>query len=128
MTAWAVPAATPAPAAPPADPAPPAAEPPLHHAARYAWAVLLARIDERFPLLCAKCGGEIRIIAFITDRGTVRDCVLPRGEPIAPPTIAPARGPPPWAALDAAVLDPFPSADTFTPPAPAFVFDVRLTW
>ena len=33
--------------------------------ARYAWALLLARIDEVFPLACPRCGGEMRIIAFI---------------------------------------------------------------
>jgi len=30
-------------------------------------ALLLARIYEVFPLHCTICGGEIRIIAFITD-------------------------------------------------------------
>ena len=69
-----------------------------------------------------------RIIAFITDRGTVRDILIPRGEPITPPTIAPARGPPLWAALDAVALDAFPPADTFPSPPPAFVFDQRLAW
>ena len=75
-----------------------------------------------------RCGAEMRIIAFITDRGTVRDFLIPLGEPITPPTIAPARGPPLWAALAAAVLDSLPPADTFAPPEPAFVFDQRLAW
>ena len=45
---------------------------PLHrHAARYAWALLLARIYAVFPLLCPKCGGEMRIIAFITAAAVV---------------------------------------------------------
>lgn len=35
--------------------------------ARYTWALLLVRIDEVFPLTCLKCGGEIRIIAFIAE-------------------------------------------------------------
>ncbi len=30
------------------------------------WAVLIARIDEVFPLLCPICGGPMRVIAFIT--------------------------------------------------------------
>ena len=34
-------------------------------AARYAWALLLARIDEVFPLLRPRCGGEMRIISFL---------------------------------------------------------------
>ena len=85
-------------------------------------------VDEVFPLLCPTCGGEMRIIAFITDTATVRDILIPLGEPIAPPTIAPARGPPLWAALDDAASDAFPPADTFAPPDTAFVFDQRIAW
>ena len=48
-------------------------EPIRSRVARYAWALLLARIYEAFPLLCPKCGGEMRIIAFITEAVTVRD-------------------------------------------------------
>ncbi len=65
---------------------------PLRRAARYAWAVLLARIDEVFPLRCPNGGGDMRIIAFITATAVVRDILLALGQPIAPPTIAPARG------------------------------------
>jgi hypothetical protein len=53
--------------------APGEAEAILRRAARYAWALLLARIHEVFPLVCPHCGGEMRIIAFITDAGAVRD-------------------------------------------------------
>ena len=28
------------------------------------WAVLIARIYEVFPLVCPKCGGQMRLIAF----------------------------------------------------------------
>ena len=61
VTALAVAAAT-TPPAPPPDP--PAAEPAHRHAARYAWALLLARIYELFPLVCPTCGGRMRSIAF----------------------------------------------------------------
>ena len=37
-------------------------------AAHYLWAVLIARIYEMFPLLCPKCAGQMRLIAFITHR------------------------------------------------------------
>jgi len=127
VTAMASPTATPAPTAPHPNPAPPADEPIHRRAACYAWAVLLARIDEVFPLRCSKCGGAMRIIACITDRTTVRDILLALGQPIAPPTIAPARGPPLWAAHDDATSDALP-ADTRVPPAPDFVFDQRLAW
>jgi hypothetical protein len=49
-------AATPTPAVPlPRDAA--TAEPLHRKAARYVWALLLARIYEVLPLLCPKCGG-----------------------------------------------------------------------
>ena len=38
----------------------------------YLWAMLLARIYELFPLVCPRCGGEVQIIAFITEAPTVR--------------------------------------------------------
>jgi len=40
-------------------------------AARYAWALLLARIYEVLALVCPKCGGEMRIIAFIIEAKVV---------------------------------------------------------
>jgi len=76
VTALAMPAVPPAAAVMPTLPAPPAAEPALRRAARYAWAVLLARIDEVFPLRCPNGGGEMRIIAFITETAVVRDILL----------------------------------------------------
>jgi Putative transposase len=59
VTALATPAAT-APAAPPPIPAGPADEAAHRRAARYAWALLLARIYEVFPLRCPKCGAAMR--------------------------------------------------------------------
>ena len=127
VTALALPAVT-TPAAPLRNPCAPAAEPIHRRAARYAWALLLARIYPVFPLRCSQCGGEMRIIAFITAAAVVRECLIPLGQPITPPTIAPARGPPLWAAVDAALIDAFPPDDTFAPPPPAFVFDQRIAW
>lgn len=72
--------------------------PAYRRAARYAWALLLSRIYEVLPLRCTHCGGEMRLIAFITAPVTVRDILAHLGEPAAPPRIAPARGPPLWAA------------------------------
>ena len=70
---------------PPAPNPQPAAEPAHRRAARYAWALLLARIYEVFPLVCPHCGGAMRIIAFITAAPTVRDILVHLGEPTAPP-------------------------------------------
>jgi hypothetical protein len=47
-------------------------------AAHYLWAVLIARIYEAFPLLCPMCGGQMRIIAFITHSAEIRH-ILNRG-------------------------------------------------
>ena len=38
----------------------------LHPHAHYLWATLIARIYEVFPQICPNCGGQMRIIAFIT--------------------------------------------------------------
>ena len=95
----------------------------------------MARVGEEFPLQCPACGGDIRLIAFITEPGPIRkilthlaDCGTslleqdatradrgnPRrfhrsakwkkvkddffhgqlGEPLEPPPVSPARGPP----------------------------------
>ncbi len=127
VTGLALPAVSSAAAVAPTLPAPPAAAPALRCAARYAWAVLLARLYEVFPLRCPQCGGEMRIIACITEATVVREILRALGQPIAPPTSAPARGPPLWAAMDDAASDAFP-ADILAPPAPDFVFDQRIAW
>ncbi len=43
--------------------------------ARYLWAMLLARLFEIFPLTCPHCGGEVRILAFITEARPVQSVV-----------------------------------------------------
>ena len=54
-------------------------------AARYLWAALMARIYEVFPLLCPQCGGQMNLIAFITDGPEVRKTLTHIGaEPEAP--------------------------------------------
>jgi len=32
----------------------------------------MARVGEEFPLECPACGGDIRLIAFITEPGPIR--------------------------------------------------------
>ncbi|NBQ14282.1 MAG: hypothetical protein EBU31_06655 [Proteobacteria bacterium] len=46
------------------------------------------------PLACPTCGGDIRLIAFITDPGPIRKILTHLGEPLEPPPLSPARGPP----------------------------------
>jgi hypothetical protein len=51
-------------------------------------------MGEEFPLECPACGGDIRLIAFITEPGPIRKILTHLGEPLEPPPISPARGPP----------------------------------
>ena len=50
-----------------------------HDTSRIAWTKPLARVAEEFPLECPNCGGDIRLIAFITDPGRPLDRRLPKG-------------------------------------------------
>jgi len=67
---------------------------------RIAWAKLIARVGEEFPLECPACGGASRLIAFITEPGPIWKILTNLGEPLEPPPVSPARGPPSdWGAL-----------------------------
>ena len=61
---------------------------------RIAWAKLLARVGEEFPLQCPTCGGDVQLIRFITDPTPIRKILTHLGEPLEPPHVSPARGPP----------------------------------
>ena len=78
---------------------PPTPEPatPKRSKAHYLWAVLIARIFEVFPLLCPKCGGQMRLIAFVTEGVQICKILDHIGVDSEPPHISPARGPPLWA-------------------------------
>ena len=65
---------------------------PAKRAAHYLWAVLIARIYEVFPLLCPLCGGQMRIIAFITHSADIRQILEHIGVEPEPAHISPARG------------------------------------
>ena len=69
-------------------------KPRSHDTSRIAWAKLMARVGEEFPLQCPRCGGDIRLIAFLTDPRPVRKILLHLGEPLQHPPLSPARGPP----------------------------------
>jgi hypothetical protein len=46
--------------------------PPKCSPAHYLWAALIARIYEVLPLLCPKCGGQMHLIAFMTEGTQIR--------------------------------------------------------
>jgi len=94
-------------------------KPRSHDTSRIAWAKLMARVGEEFPLECPNCGGDIRLIAFRLlsecetipglrtlgnlrllrtscprTRGPIRKILTHLGEPLDPPPVSPARSPP----------------------------------
>jgi hypothetical protein len=104
---------------------------PSKRAAHYLWAVLIARIYEVFPLMCPLCGGQMRIIAFITHSADIRHILNHIGVESEPPHIAPARGPPLWDACDAQVgegVEVEPDWDMTGQPAPDYEVDQRINW
>ena len=93
--------------------------------------MLIARIYEAFPLLCPMCGGQMRIIAFITHSAEIRHILNHIGVESAPPHITPARGPPLWEGSDAPVDDGVqgePDWDLAAQPAPDYEVDQRVNW
>jgi hypothetical protein len=86
--------------------------------------VLLARIYEILPLHCGRCGAQMRLIAFVTDPLAVKTILGHLPEPITPPAVARARGPPLWDP----VTEPVANWDHAPAPVPEFVFDQRLSW
>ncbi len=59
------------------DPAHTHQKPRSHGTSRIAWAKLMARMGEEFPLECPICGGDIRLIDFITEPGPIRKILAP---------------------------------------------------
>ena len=92
---------------------------------------MIARIDEVFPLLCPICGGQMRIIAFITRSADIRHIVNHIGVPSEPPHITPARGPPLWEGCDAQVGEEpqiEPDWDLAAQSSPDYEVDQRVNW
>ena len=110
------------------EPAPPKRSP-----AHYLWAVLIARIYEVFPLLCPLCGGQMRLIAFITEGTQIRRILDHIGVDSEPPHISPARGPPLWDDYSDAQIDDGAQIepadwDLAAQPAPDYEVDQRISW
>ena len=100
--------------------------------AHYLWAVLIARIYEVFPLLCPNCGGQMRLIAFVTEGTQIKKILNHIGVDSEPPHISPARGPPLWEDCDDAQIDHGvqfePDWDLAAQPAPDYEVDQRTAW
>ena len=86
--------------------------------------MLLARLFASLPLVCANCGADMRIVAFMTEAAPVWRILTHIGEPAEPPRISPARGPPAWE--DAP--EPMPDWDLLGQHEPDVAFDQRIPW
>ena len=91
----------------------------------YLWAILIARIYEVCPLVCPQCGGELKIVAFLTEADPIQRILNHIGEPATPPQIASARAPPNGleADFDQTVFHKPEEAE----PVPEFEFDQTVT-
>lgn len=114
-----VPPGTAAPNEPPPKPKP-------RPSAHYLWAALIARIYEVFTLLCPHCGGQMRIIAFITFSADIHT---------GAPHITPARGPPLWEDCGGQEsqemgegVEPLPDWDTTNQSTPDYPDEQRTAW
>ncbi len=75
------------------------------------------------PLVCPRCGADLRIIASMTETTPVRRILAHIGEPAELPRIAPARGPPAW---DDPPVDLVPDWEVLAQPSPEYVFDQQV--
>jgi hypothetical protein len=97
------------------------------------WASLLARIYHARALVCPECGEPMRLIAFLTDPFSIRDVLSHLREPLRPPKVHPARGPPELAFgfADASdeYMDQTPAVDPTEPePIPPYPMDQTRSW
>ena len=87
--------------------------------------MLLARIFEINPLVCPSCCGEMKIIAFVTEREPIGRILQHIGEPDHAPVISPARGPP----ISYAEMDQIQGwDDNAVNPIPEYEFDQTVSW
>jgi len=115
-----------------AAPNEPPPKPKPHPPAHYLWAALIARIYEVFPLICLNCGGQMRIIAFITFSADIHKILDHIGVEPEAPRITPARGPPLWDECGAQEagegVEAEPDWDMAAQPPPDYCDDQRTTW
>ena len=78
------------------------------------------------------CGGQMRLIAFITHSADIRQILEHIGVEPNPPRISPARGPPLWDDCgDAQMGDGIavePDWDLAAQPGPDYEADLRINW
>lgn len=70
-----------------------------------------------------RCGAEMRIVPFITETAPIERVLTHIGEPVEPPRINPARGPPAW---DDPPIEAEPDWDALAQPPLEYIFDQRV--
>jgi hypothetical protein len=60
----------------------------------YLWHELLRRVFLHDVLVCTHCGGNRRLLTFLTDQNVIRKILRHLGLPAEPPALAPPRPPP----------------------------------
>lgn len=93
--------------------------------------MLIARIYEVLPLVCPLCGGQMRILAFITHSADIRHILDHIGVDLEPPHITPASGPPLSEDCAAPADDGVqgePDWDLAAQPTPDYEVDQRVNW
>jgi len=81
--------------------------------------------------VCPICGGQMRLIAFITEGAQIRQILDHIGVDSQAPRIAPARGPPLWEDCDAQMGEGVEIEldwDLAAQPAPDCEVDQRINW
>jgi len=58
---------------------------------RLPWAELLRRVFALDVLVCARCGGPLTVVAYITEAAVVAKILAHLGLPTTPPPLSPAR-------------------------------------
>jgi hypothetical protein len=66
----------------------------IHHQSRYCWAKLIARLYETDPLQCGRCGGRMKIIAFMVQASQIRQILAHVGLQVEAPKTHTGGGPP----------------------------------
>ena len=89
------------------------------------WAMLLVKIFEVNPLVCPGCGGEMKSIAFVTERQPIGRILQPIGEPDHTPAISPARG---SAISEAEINQTQGWDDNAVDPIPDYEFDQTINY
>ena len=92
---------------------------------------MIARIYEVFPLVCPMCGGQMRLIAFITEGAQIRQILDHIGVDSEAPRISPAFGPPLSEDFDEQIGEGVESEadwDLAAQPAHDYEVDQRINW